>query len=290
MTGFARVEGGDDALQWTWEARSVNGRGLDVRCRLPAGMESLDLKARKEISGRLRRGNVNLTLSTSRTSARSEYSVNRELLEALLQLAGEYADRKGIEPARLDGLLAFRGVLEPVEQQDSEEDVARREAAMMADLQSLVGKLAEVRAEEGRRLLEVLCGQLDEMRSLRDRAAGSIAAQPDALRARLRAVVEELLETSSALSADRLAQEAALLAAKADIREELDRLAAHIEAARELLEEGGAIGRRLDFLCQELNREANTLCSKSSDVELTRLGLDLKVVVEQFREQVQNVE
>lgn len=290
MTGFARVDGGDDALQWTWEARSVNGRGLDVRCRLPAGMESLDLKARKEISARLRRGNVNLTLSTSRTSARSEYSVNRELLEALLQLAGEYADRKGIEPARLDGLLAFRGVLEPVEQQDSEEDIARREDAMMADLQRLVGKLAEVRAEEGRRLLEVLCGQLDEMRSLRDRAADSIAAQPDALRARLRTVVEELLETSSALSGDRLAQEAALLAAKADIREELDRLAAHIESARELLEEGGAIGRRLDFLCQELNREANTLCSKSSDVELTRLGLDLKVVVEQFREQVQNVE
>lgn len=290
MTGFARVDGGDDALQWTWEARSVNGRGLDVRCRLPAGMESLDLKARKEISARLRRGNVNLTLSTSRTSARSEYSVNRELLEALLQLAGEYADRKGIEPARLDGLLAFRGVLEPVEQQDSEEDIARREDAMLADLQRLVGKLAEVRAEEGRRLLEVLCGQLDEMRSLRDRAADSIAAQPDALRARLRTVVEELLETSSALSGDRLAQEAALLAAKADIREELDRLAAHIESARELLEEGGAIGRRLDFLCQELNREANTLCSKSSDVELTRLGLDLKVVVEQFREQVQNVE
>lgn len=290
MTGFARVDGGDDALQWTWEARSVNGRGLDVRCRLPAGMESLDLKARKEISARLRRGNVNLTLSTSRTSARSEYSVNRELLEALLQLAGEYADRKGIEPARLDGLLAFRGVLEPVDQQDSEEDIARREDAMMADLQRLVGKLAEVRAEEGRRLLEVLCGQLDEMRSLRDRAADCIAAQPDALRARLRAVVEELLQTSSALSGDRLAQEAALLAAKADIREELDRLAAHIESARELLEEGGAIGRRLDFLCQELNREANTLCSKSSDVELTRLGLDLKVVVEQFREQVQNVE
>ena len=290
MTGFARAEGSDGSLQWTWEIRSVNGRGLDVRCRLPAGMDSLDLKARKEIAARLRRGNVNLTLSTSRTSASSGFTVNRELLEALLELAGEYAGRTDVEPARLDGLLAFRGVLEPVEQQDDEETLARREELMLSDLDRLVGDLSRARAEEGARLLEVLRSQLDEMERLRDRAADSIAAQPDALRARLRAVVEELLETSSALSADRLAQEAALLAAKADIREELDRLAAHIASARDLLEEGGPVGRRLDFLCQELNREANTLCSKSADVELTRLGLDLKVAIEQFREQVQNVE
>lgn len=290
MTGFARAEGSDGSLQWTWEIRSVNGRGLDVRCRLPAGMDSLDLKARKEIAARLRRGNVNLTLSTSRTSASSGFTVNRELLEALLGLAGEYAGRKDVEPARLDGLLAFRGVIEPVEQQDDEETLARREELMLSDLERVVDDLARARAGEGARLHEVLRSQLDEMERLRDRAAGSVAAQPGALRARLRALVEELLETSSALSADRLAQEAALLATKADVREELDRLAAHVASARDLLEEGGSVGRRLDFLCQELNREANTLCSKSADVELTRLGLDLKVAVEQFREQVQNVE
>lgn len=289
MTGFARADGAAAGTHWTVEVKSVNGRALDVRCRMPSGFDSLEAAARAEIARQLKRGNVSLNLSVVRNQAGAPIRLNRELLAQVIQLAREI-EGAGAAAPRIDALLAVRGVLEPVEEQETEEARAALEGAIADSIAQAVARLATARAEEGRHLAEVLAGQIDTIEHL-TRAASHVASlQPDALRARLRQQVQALLEALPALSEERLAQEAALLIAKADVREELDRLRAHISQARALLKEGGAVGRRLDFLCQEFNREANTLCSKSADVELTRIGLELKVTIEQFREQVQNIE
>lgn len=290
MTGFARREGGDSQQTWVWEAKSVNGKGLDVRVRVPQGAEALEQQVRSAVSRVCARGNVSVNLSIDRSERPLRLQVNRELLDQLVGLTRELGGELEAAPPRLDGLLAVRGVLETVEEPESESERSARLERMAADLATLLDDLAAVRRQEGAHLKETALGHLGEIERLTKDASETAAVQPDALRERLRRQVAELLETSSGLSEDRLAQEAALLASKADIREELDRLAAHVGAARELLEEGGAIGRRLDFLCQELNREANTLCSKSPDVALTRIGLALKNAIEQLREQVQNIE
>ena len=211
-------------------------------------------------------------------------------MQQILDLVRDLDDQFEADPPRLDSLLGLRGVLETV---DEVEEPARREAherAVAEGFSRALGALLDMRRSEGAALASVIRGRLDEIASLTDAARHTAALQPDALRARLRQMVSQLLDSSTALSEDRLAQEAALLIQRADATEELDRLHAHVEAARGLLEEGGAIGRRLDFLCQELNREANTLCSKSSDLELTRIGLAVKAAVEHLREQVQNLE
>ena len=291
MTGFARAQGQAEACTWTWEIKSVNGKGLDVRCRLPYGFDGLEPVARERLAKRFRRGSIGLNLNVQRTRTDSGYRVNTDVLEQVLALLPEIEKRlPGAGPTRADGLLALRGVIEQVEDEPDEEARKALEAAMLANLDEALGSLAAMRAEEGRRLNDVLSGQLDGLAGLASDAGKLAALQPDAIRERLRTQVETLLEAASALPEERLLQEVAVLAAKADIREELDRLDAHIEAARELLGGDGAVGRKLDFLCQELNREANTLCSKSADVDLTRLGLDLKAAIEQFREQVQNIE
>lgn len=288
MTGFARVDGHGDGVSWTFEAKSVNGRNLDLRCRLPAGFDAIEAAARADIPKKLARGSVNLTLTVTRAATVGQMRINRDLLAQVLELAREI-EGAGAAAPRLDALLAVRGIIEPVEgdQADDREEV---EAAIRADLVRLIDALAVARVGEGARLADVLTGQLAEIEGLVTAASGTAAAQPAALRDKLRAQVQALLDTAPALPEERLAQEAALLIAKADVREELDRLRAHIQAARDLLAEGGAIGRRFDFLCQEFNREANTLCSKSADVELTRIGLSLKATIEQLREQVQNIE
>ncbi len=288
MTGFARVDGHGDGFSWTFEAKSVNGRSLDLRCRLPSGFDSVEAAARAEVPKRLARGNVNLTLTVNRTQAVSQLRINRELLAQVLELAREI-EGAGAAPPRLDSLLAVRGIIEPVEE-DEAEARERVEAALKGDLTVLIDQLVHNRLGEGNRLAVVLNGHLDEITRLVDSAGACASAQPEALREKLRAQVAAILGSFPALSEDRLAQEAAILIGKADIREELDRLRAHIQAARDMMAEGGAIGRRFDFLCQEFNREANTLCSKSADVELTRIGLSLKAAIEQLREQVQNIE
>ena len=288
MTGFARVDGHGDGYSWTFEAKSVNGRSLDLRCRLPSGFDSVEATARAELPKRLARGNVNLTLTLNRAQAVSQLRINRELLAQVLELAREI-EGAGAAPPRLDSLLAVRGIIEPVEE-DETEARERVESALKADLAKLVDQLVVNRLAEGARIAEVLNGHLDEIARLVDAASACASTQPEALREKLRAQVAAILGSFPALSEDRLAQEAAILIGKADVREELDRLRAHIQAARDLMAEGGAVGRRFDFLCQEFNREANTLCSKSADVELTRIGLSLKASIEQLREQVQNIE
>ncbi len=290
MTGFARREGGDAKLTWIWEAKSVNGKGLDVRCRLPSGMEALESKVRAAVPRFCARGSVTVSLTLDRGERSMRLQVNRDMLEQLVRLTRELQQEIEAEPPRLDGLLAVRGVLETVEELDDPAALADREARMAEDLDQLMEQLAETRREEGARLKAMALAHLGRVSELTIQAAATAEAQPETLKGRLRRQLDELLEAETGVSEERLAQELALLITKSDIREELDRLTAHEAAARELLEEDSAIGRRLDFLCQEFNREANTLCSKAQDVGLTRIGLALKNAVEQLREQIQNIE
>ncbi len=296
MTGFARAEGVDAAhmhpgLHWAWEVKSVNGRNLEVRCRLPAGFEGLEPVVRAAVAERLKRGNVSVSLTLSRGGEQPRVRINRELLDQVVALVGELQGRVVAEPPRLDGLIGVRGVVEVVEEEEpTEAQRATRLSRMTETLGRALEALAAMRHDEGARLAAVVDRHLDRIEQLRELAAAAAGAQPAALRARLKAQVEALLEAAPAMPEERLAQEVALLLTRADVREELDRLAAHTAAARKLLADGGLVGRRYDFLCQEFNREANTLCSKSADVELTAIGLDLKTAIDQLREQVQNIE
>ncbi|MDF2766062.1 MAG: hypothetical protein K0S81_3056 [Rhodospirillales bacterium] len=290
MTGFARLDGEAEGLAFAWELRSVNNRGLDLRLRLPPGFEGLEPRLRKEIGARLSRGSVTAALTVTRTAGQSRFRINTEALQQILQLVRELDAQIEADPPRMDGLLGLRGVLETVEEI---EDPSRREAqesAVWAGFSNALEAMLAMRRSEGVALAAFVQERLDEIASRTAEARQVAALQPETLRRRLREMVAELLEASPALPEERLAQEAALLVHRADATEELDRLQAHAQSARGLLAEGGPVGRRLDFLCQELNREANTLCSKSSDLELTRIGLAIKAAIEQLREQVQNLE
>jgi uncharacterized protein (TIGR00255 family) len=290
MTGFARAEGHDGPLSWAWELKSVNSKSLDLRFRLPPGFDALELPLRALVTQRLKRGAITANLSVARAAGAGNLRVNREALAVVLRLANELAHEIEAAPPRVDGLLALRGVLESGDEAP-EEGARERQLKLLGDgfAEALEG-LAMMRLGEGARLEAVLTGRLDEIAVLVKDAESAAATQPAAIKARIKELVTVLLDSVPALPEERLAHEAALVVAKADIREELDRLRAHLDAARGLMKEGGAIGRRFDFLCQEFNREANTLCSKSADIELTRIGLSLKAAIEQFREQVQNVE
>ena len=289
MTGFARVQGEANGISWVWEIKSVNGRALDLRLRLGAGFDRLEPELRAGLAQRFRRGNFSANLAVTRT-APPVLRINREALAQLVALIDELTGEIEAAPPRLDGLLALRGVVETVEDED-EAVIEARCGEVLRSWSGALDRLAAARAEEGARIGMLLRGQLDEMAALAAAAADCAAAQPAAIRQRLLTVLASLTGAGgAAVPEERVAQEVALLAARADIREEIERLRAHAEQAGELLDEGEAVGRRLDFLCQELNREANTLCSKSADIELTRAGLALKAVIEQFREQVQNIE
>ena len=289
MTGFARASGQAHGYRWTWEIKSVNGRGLDVRCRVPSIIDGMDIRARQQIGKRLGRGNVSANLDMRREAEDSEIAVNEGRLEQLLAVVQRFGDREGITPARLDGLLAVKGVIEVADTVLDDDERAGLETELLKGLDTTLGRLVEARAGEGDRLAPVLTGLLDDIAGLIDQAAASAGAQPDAVRDRLAGQIGDLLEAGT-VPEERLAQEVAVLAAKADVREELDRLGAHLTDARALMGGDGPVGRRLDFLAQEFNREANTLCAKSADKELTRLGLELKTVIDRFREQVQNIE
>ena len=290
MTGYARKEGGDGLVTWTWEVKSVNGRALDVRCRIQSGYEALEPVARGLTQKHCTRGNVQASLNVNRGKAPRSFRLNREVLDRILEVISEVEGAAHSAPPRLDGLLALPGVLEMLDEEETKEQLDIREAAMEEDLILALEALTAMRRGEGARLKSLVTAHLDEIARLTEAAGDCASARPEALRERLRKQVDELLQASPALPEERLAQEAALLATKADVREELDRLRAHVAAARELVGQGGAVGRRLDFLCQEFNREANTLCSKAGDVTLTRVGLELKAVIDQLREQVQNIE
>jgi uncharacterized protein (TIGR00255 family) len=290
MTGFARRQGSSDEFLWAWELKCVNGRNLDVRCRFPTGLDALDGFVRAACAERLKRGNLSVMLTADDRQAAPAFRINEA---ALAQIGGLLEGLKGridAAPPRLDGLIGLKGVLEIEERQLSPEAGERRIQAMQADFLTCLADLQQARLEEGRKLAAITRQHLGEIERLGKAAAASAAAQPAALRERLARQIAELLPPIVTLPEERLAQEVALLAAKADVREELDRLGAHVAAARGLLEQGGAIGRRLDFLCQEFNREANTLCSKADDLALTNLGIELKAAIEQLREQAQNIE
>ena len=290
MTGFARKTGQNGPDGWSWEVKSVNARGLDIRCRLPAGMDTLEPEVRRRIADRFTRGAFNLVLQVDRASRRSRIEINREALAQVQAVMRDLSGELDIEPPRIDGLLNIRGVIDVVEEEESDEAREAREQALLAGLDEALDGLAAARDAEGARLAAVLGGQLDEIARLVDAAVNCEEARPERQRERLKAMLSDVLDQTPTLSEDRLAQEVAMLLIKADVREEIDRLLAHIAGARVLLAGDEPSGRRLDFLCQEFNRESNTLCSKAAETELTRIGLDLKAVIEQFREQVQNVE
>ena len=289
MTGFARTEGVSAGLAWVWELRSVNGRTLDLRFRLPNGWDSLE-PAWRDLSGRaMKRGNVTLNLTLKRQSE-SRLELDPHALEQVLAIVNDLHRRMpGSPPPAAEALLSLPGVLRQA-QVDQQAEMTAAAADVQAGFISALAGLADSRQAEGARLAAVLTGVLNEIASLRDEAAEQAADQPAAHRARLLDNLEALLAGTPKLSEERLAQEIALLAGKSDVREELDRLAAHIAAARDLLNEATNIGRKLDFLTQEFNREVNTLCSKSASTALTATGLRLKAAVEQLREQVQNIE
>jgi uncharacterized protein (TIGR00255 family) len=288
MTGFARAEGDELGISWVWETKSVNGRSLDLRLRLAPGFDALEPRLRAMLAQRFRRGTISAVLAITRT-APAAVRINRDALAQLVSLMRELAGEVDAAPPRLDGLLALRGVVETIED-DEAAVIEGRRSAVLGSWEAALDRLATARAEEGARLAMLLRGQLDEMAALVKAAEDCAAAQPEAIRERLKTMLASLADLVPGLPEERVAQEMALLVARSDVREELERLRAHLEQTRDLLQQAEAVGRRLDFLCQELNREANTLCSKSADIELTRIGLALKAAVEQFREQVQNIE
>ena len=290
MTGFARGHGVCGSYAWAWELKSVNAKGLDLRLRLPPGWEAVEVPVRGRAAETLARGTVYGTLTVEREGIGPAVRVNEAVLNAVLATLKGLAGRVEAAPPRLDGIVALKGVIEVADQDEAEADRLAAEQAVVAGFDRTVIELAAMRRREGESLRTVLVQRLSEIAALAARAEAAPGRRPEAIRARIAEQVATLLEASSRFDPDRLHQEAILIASKADIREELDRLQSHVAQARELIGEGGPVGRRLDFLAQELNREANTICAKSNDVELTHVGLSLKTSVEQFREQVQNLE
>ncbi len=290
MTGFAESVGSHGDLRWRWEAKSVNGRSLDMRLRTPPGFDGLEPPARRLAAERFQRGSFQISLTVEPSAEARGLRVDPVALASAVKLAREISAETGLQPARVDGLLALKGVI--VQDDPAGPDqVARahRDAAILESLAQAFDTLARERASEGAKLSALLASQMDEIARLIDEAGRLAATQPAQLKERLSAQLKELLGAAP-VSEERLAQEVALMAVKADVREELDRLTAHVQDARSLIAAGRGVGRKLDFLAQEFNREANTLCSKSGDIALTRVGLALKAVIDQFREQAQNVE
>ncbi len=289
MTGFARVSGATANFRWAWELKSVNAKGLDLRLRLPPGFDAIEAEARAALGKKLTRGTCYATLSAQREAVTPEVYLNEGLLRRLAEAISHVGNNDTLRPASIDGLLGVRGVIEIRDAGDEESDLLAVQRAALEGLGKAVTALVGMREQEGGALASILTQRLARLTVLRQAAEDCPARKPEAVRARLAELVA-LLAGQSKFDETRLYQEALLLAAKADVREELDRLETHIAAATELLQTGGPIGRRLDFLAQELGREANTLCAKSNDASLTAIGLELRVEIEQFREQVQNIE
>ena len=290
MTGFARGHGVAGTYAWSWELKSVNSKGLDLKLRLPPGWDAIEATVRARASEMLSRGSVFANLTVSREGVAPVARINEPVLAAVLATLKALSGKVDAAPPTLDGILSLKGVIEVSEAEESETERAAAEGAVVAGFTQALKGLAEMRRNEGDALGKILTGRLSEIGELAARAEATPGRKAEAIKARLAEKIAELLEDSQRFDPDRLHQEALLLATKADIREELDRLTAHVAQGRKLISAGGPVGRKLDFLAQELNRESNTLCSKANDLELTNIGLELKAVVEQFREQVQNLE
>lgn len=290
MTGFGRSAGVHGDTSWNWEIRSVNGRSLELRFRIPSGLEGLEAKARGLTQQKLARGNVTLNLSLRRETGDLLIRLNETAFTQARAVAERARALTEMPPPSLDTLLSMRGVVEVVDAEAGEDAQANLEQALLSGLGESLAELVAARTAEGARLENVIVNQLDQIEILVARALAVGARQSVAIVERLSEQVRRLVETGSGLDPERLHQEALLLAAKADIQEELDRLTAHVAAARDLLRQNEPAGRRFEFLAQEFNREANTLCSKASDIEMSRTGLELKTVIDQLREQVANIE
>jgi uncharacterized protein (TIGR00255 family) len=290
MTGFARSQGASGPYAFEWELKSVNAKGFDLRMRLPPGWDEIEALAKKRAGEVLSRGTVYANLNMKRTNAASAVRVNEDVLASVVRVASMLAGKIDAVAPSVDGLLSIKGVIEIVEPESDEAEDKAAMVAAAAAFDEALDDLVAMRRREGTALGQILIQRMDEIEILAKRAEAAPGRKPEAVRARLAEQIAALLESSDRFDADRLTQEALLIAAKADIREELDRIASHISQAREMIGKGGPVGRRLDFLAQEFNREVNTCCSKSNDIELTNTGLEMKNVVEQFREQVQNLE
>ncbi len=290
MTGFARTEGLSGVASWAWEVRSVNGRGLDMRLRLAPGYEGLEPRVRELTARHVTRGSLSINLNVKRSEGVAQIRVNETALAQVVAALDLVRGRIASAPPQAEALLGIRGVLEVGEGDEDPEDARARQDEMLAGLAKALAALVAMRAEEGARLSHILDAQLATIEGLVGQVAASPAHSPEAMRQKLKDQLARLLGDASTLDEARLYQEAALLATRADVEEELKRLGAHIAAARALLASTEASGRRFDFLTQEFNREANTLCSKSADTDITRIGLELKAVIDQMREQVQNIE
>ncbi|MFT3988949.1 YicC/YloC family endoribonuclease [Aestuariivirga sp.] len=290
MTGFARASGASGAFTWQWEVKSVNGKALDMRFRLPPGFEALEGPVRSAVAAKIKRGNLQISLTIGGAARPERVRVNKDVLEQLLEAGEALRNRIGGEPLRADFLLSIRGVVEVVPEEENEEDVAARNGEILRSFDEALGQLVASREAEGARLSELVTAQVARIAALAEAARASKSRTPEAIKARLAEQVARLMEAGSGFDPQRLHQEAVLAATRADIQEEIDRLSSHVEAARALMASGEAVGRKFDFLAQEFNREANTLCSKAWDGGMTAIGLDLKTVIDQMREQVQNLE
>ncbi len=288
MTGFARAEGAHEGWRFVWEVRSVNGRGLEWRARMPSGYDALDPEMRKLAKKKLSRGSLNIALTLSSDKTESGYRINEAMLAEAVSMINKLRLNVECAPPSADGLLNLRGVIEQADEELSEEARAALFAALLKTFGEALDALVAARRSEGAAMGAVIAGHFETIEKLTADAAANAAAMPAAIRDRISAQLKELLD--GAVPEERLAQEASLLAIKADVREELDRLSSHVAAGRALIAREGPVGRDLDFLTQEFNREANTLCSKAQDMELKRIGLELKRVIDQLREQVQNIE
>jgi uncharacterized protein (TIGR00255 family) len=292
MTAFAAAKGGSPTHSWAWELRSVNAKGLDIRLRVPEWIEGLEAGLRARLGKALARGSVGLTLRVTREEGEAVQRINATALDAALdavQRVEAHAAEKGLSlsSTRAVDLLGLRGVMETAAPED---EAASLRKALLADFEPLLAAFIDMREAEGRALNAILLDQLGQIATLTEAAAGVAAARRDEMAEALKASLARVMQNAEDADPQRVAQELALIAVKSDITEEIDRLRAHVDAARDLLAGDGPVGRKLDFLMQEFNREANTLCSKSQNTELTRIGLDLKTVIDQMREQVQNVE
>lgn len=290
MTGFARGAGNALGHNWNWEIKSVNNKGLDIRAKFPSFLDGFDLTIKKAVSTALTRGSVFVSLSVESEADNSQFIVHEERLKSLLDVAARFEGAVGVGPASLDGLLAIKGVVDLASSEMSKEERQALEAELLRSLKFVIADLVAARAEEGVRMGEVLGAQLSDIKGLAVAARDMSGDRLEAMHERFRQQLHKLEQITTPVSEDKLAQEIATMAVKADIQEELDRLDSHVLEAEKLLGAGEAVGRRLDFLCQEFNREANTLCSKSNDSSLTKIGLELKAVIDQFREQIQNIE
>mgnify|MGYP000969847642 CR=1 FL=1 len=290
MTGFARVQGAWRGLAWHWELKSVNGKSLDVRFRLPGGLEHLEADLRTLAGTTFKRGNLQVGLSLQGSSQAERVAINEQVLARVTELAKGLRKSLRAPPIQAESLLALKGVMEVSVESISEQDAGERDKALLASFKTAVAALDRARRDEGKRLSGVLAAQITKVAELVAAAASNPSRQPAAVKQRLKDQIERIMESGAGLDEQRLHQEAMMLATKADIQEEIDRLTVHVASARDLIASTEPVGRKFDFLTQEFNREANTLCSKSSDSDLTKTGLELKLVIDQMREQVQNIE